>query len=67
MRTKTRRLEIDLSPPNEAQRKVEADILAFRALQSSMKKLIQYEVDKAVHKAILKLNRPKQRSKAKAN
>ena len=45
---KTRRkLEIDLSPPNEAQKKVEAEIVAVRAMTRGMRQFIKREVDRA--------------------
>jgi hypothetical protein len=61
---KKHKFEIDDSPPNEAQKKVEAEILAIRNLERGMRKLIRTEVNRAVKKAVADLTRqPRHSSK----
>lgn len=52
---KIRKLEIDNSPPSPARRKVDAEILAFRALAERIKPWIKLEVEFAVKKAFEKM------------
>lgn len=53
---RSRRLEIDDSPPNSAQKKVERDILAVRAVPIGIQILIQSEVHRAVQEAMRELH-----------
>ena len=56
---KRRRLELDTSPPSEARKQIEAEILAIRAVSKNMrpwlKAQIQHEVKNAVREVFQKL------------
>ena len=54
-----RRLEFDDTPPNAAQKKVERDLRAMRAVPAGVKLLVQSEVNGAVQRAMRELRSEK--------